>query len=63
MLGDNKLFARNDEVEVAWSLMTNFLEGWEELGAKTLAQYPAGSWGPRESDEWIGRDGRHWRRL
>lgn len=63
MLGDNKLFARNDEVEVAWSLMTNFLEGWEEMGAKTLAQYPAGSWGPREADDWIERDGRHWRRL
>ncbi len=32
MLGDTKLFARNDEVETAWALMTNFLKGWNAQG-------------------------------
>lgn len=63
MLGDNKLFARDDEVEVAWALMTDILRGWEAEGTKPLAQYAAGSWGPREADDWLARDGRHWRRL
>jgi glucose-6-phosphate 1-dehydrogenase len=63
LLGDSKLFARNDEVEAAWALMTCFLEGWAEQGLKKLPQYPAGTWGPKEADDWIERDGRHWRRL
>ncbi len=63
MLGDSKLFARDDEVEVAWALMTRFLNGWAKSDVKTLPQYPAGSWGPQEADDWIEKDGRHWRRL
>ncbi len=63
MLGDNKLFARDDEVEAAWTIMTNFLKGWAEQGQAKLPQYPAGTWGPTEADRWIERDGRHWRRL
>jgi glucose-6-phosphate 1-dehydrogenase len=63
MLGDSKLFARNDEVETAWSLMTNFLKGWGQQGNAQLPQYVAGTWGPSEADKWIERDGRRWRRL
>ena len=63
MLGDSKLFARDDEVEVAWDIMTRFLEGWARNGAGRLPQYPAGTWGPVEADEWIERDGHRWRRL
>lgn len=63
LLGDSKLFTRDDEVEVAWALMTPFLEGWQRSGIERLPQYEAGSWGPDEADEWIRRDGRAWRRL
>jgi glucose-6-phosphate 1-dehydrogenase len=63
LLGDNKLFIRDDEVEIAWSLMTNILDGWEETAVKQLPQYEAGSWGPDEAESWIERDGRRWRRL
>ena len=63
MLGDSKLFARDDEVETAWALMTNFLHGWAQQGMAKLPQYAAGTWGPAEADKWIARDGRHWRRL
>ena len=54
---------KNDEVETAWSLMTNFLKGWQQQGAAKLPQYVAGTWGPGEADKWIERDGRRWRRL
>ncbi len=63
MLGDSKLFTRDDEVEVAWALMTRFLHGWAKQKVSRLPQYAAGSWGPTEADDWMERDGRHWRRL
>ncbi len=63
MLGDSKLFARDDEVETAWALMTNFLKGWAQHGTAKLPQYSAGTWGPKEADDWIARDGRQWRRI
>src|SRR5258708_22224160 len=36
MLGDSKLFARDDEVEVAWALMTRFLHGWAKQKVSRL---------------------------
>jgi 6-phosphogluconolactonase len=44
MLGDATLFARCDEVEAAWALVTPILEAWEEEGEPE--PYPSGSWGP-----------------
>jgi glucose-6-phosphate 1-dehydrogenase len=63
MLGDGKLFARDDEVEAAWAIMTRFLEGWIQQGLTHIPQYPAGTWGPTEAEDWMERDGRQWRRL
>ncbi len=63
MLGDSKLFARDDEVEAAWAVMTRFLQGWAQQGLTRLPQYPAGTWGPAEAEDWMERDGRQWRRL
>jgi glucose-6-phosphate 1-dehydrogenase len=34
---------------------------WTALPPRNFPNYSAGSWGPRESDELIERDGRHWR--
>jgi glucose-6-phosphate 1-dehydrogenase len=63
MLGDSTLFTRRDEVELSWELFTPLLEAWQERGADGLAFYESGSWGPREADEFIRRDGRSWQRL
>ncbi len=71
ILGDGTLFTRRDEVEVAWERVTRILEGWrlEEEKAKAegrefhLPTYEAGTWGPKEADELLARDGRRWRRL
>lgn len=63
MLGDATLFNRDDAVELSWELVEPTLQGWKQQGARGLAFYPAGSWGPTEADAFIERDGRHWQRL
>jgi len=60
--GDSTLFTRHDWVELAWSLMDPIIKTWSRTRAKELPIYPAGTWGPREADEFIQRDGRRWRR-
>lgn len=62
LLGDSTLFTRRDEVEVAWTLITRILEGWQAQEATHLPAYEAGTWGPPEADAFIERDGRRWRR-
>lgn len=63
MLGDPTLFTRRDEVEAQWALMTPILERWENDEVKHLPHYEAGTWGPDESDQFMQRDGREWRKL
>lgn len=61
MLGDQTLFARQDEVLASWKLLQPILEHWEETPPTTFPNYPAGTWGPEESDLLIQRENRHWR--
>jgi len=64
MSGDATLFARRDEVEGAWRFIDPIEEAWHGPGQHPeLHFYPAGSWGPKEADELLVRDGRSWRRL
>ena len=62
MRGDATLFTRNDEVDSLWQVIDPILTAWHE-GTAPLATYPAGSEGPQQADELIGRDGRAWRPL
>jgi glucose-6-phosphate 1-dehydrogenase len=61
MRGDATLFDRADSVEAAWALVDPILETWRG-GAPAFPNYSAGSWGPREADELLERDGRRWRK-
>jgi glucose-6-phosphate 1-dehydrogenase len=61
MVGDPTLFIRTDEVEQAWRIVEPLLEAWQNRDAP-LARYEAGTWGPREADELLAREGRQWRR-
>jgi len=63
MLGDATLFNRSDAVELSWEFVDPILDRWREQGAKGLAFYQAGSWGPAEADALIERDGRQWYRV
>jgi glucose-6-phosphate 1-dehydrogenase len=61
MTGDSTLFHRADIIETGWKLVTPILEEWEQNPHKPIPTYSAGSWGPKEADELLGRDGRSWR--
>ena len=64
MSGDATLFARRDEVEQAWKFIDEIEHAWHNSpNPPPLTHYPSGSWGPKEADELIERDGRTWRRL
>jgi glucose-6-phosphate 1-dehydrogenase len=62
LLGDSTLFTRRDEVEAAWLLMTDILEGWSRL-EEPPHPYPAGSWGPAAADRLAAGVEGGWRRL
>ncbi len=69
LIGDNALFIRRDEIELAWDRVTRVLDAWEaeeRAAAKkghtlSLPKYAAGTWGPKEADDLLARDGRYWR--
>jgi glucose-6-phosphate 1-dehydrogenase len=58
--GDATLFDRGDSVEAAWSLVEPILDVWSAAKTATVPMYPAGTWGPKESDQLLERDGRQW---
>jgi glucose-6-phosphate 1-dehydrogenase len=58
--GDATLFDRGDSVEAAWSLVDPILDVWSAAKTVTVPEYPSGSWGPKESDQLLERDGRQW---
>jgi glucose-6-phosphate 1-dehydrogenase len=60
MQGDASLFARSDEVELAWGIIDPILAAWQNPGLPELELYEAGAWGPPLSSEWMHREGREW---
>jgi glucose-6-phosphate 1-dehydrogenase len=61
MRGEATLFARNDEVEAAWSIVDPILEAWKHAPGP-LPQYEPGTSGPKEADA-LTEAGEHWRPL
>jgi len=58
--GDATLFDRGDSVEAAWTLIEPILDVWSAAKTATVPEYPAGTWGPKESEQLLERDGRQW---
>ena len=63
ILGDNTLFAREDEVFASWRLCNPILESVAEQKEKNIPFYPAGSWGPKEAQALLAQDHKTWRLL
>jgi len=63
MAGDQTLFQRADMVEAGWRVISPLLDVWKALPPRAFPNYPAASWGPRDADELLERDGRAWRRV
>jgi len=61
MIGDQTLFQRADMVEAGWSIIQPVLDVWHALAPRSFPNYAAGTWGPKESDELLARDGHAWR--
>ncbi len=63
MKGDQTLFDRADGVEAAWALIDPVLRAWQDDRSVSFPDYAAGTWGPREADDLLARDGHQWRKL
>ncbi len=60
LLGDPPLFPRHEEVELSWQILDPITEHWAKNGKPDL--YRSGTWGPKNADDMLARDGRVWRR-
>jgi glucose-6-phosphate 1-dehydrogenase len=60
LVGDPTLFIRSDEVLAAWRVVQPVLDRWASESGGPVS-YADGSWGPREADRLLEREGRAWR--
>jgi glucose-6-phosphate 1-dehydrogenase len=60
MAGDPTLYTRQDMVEASWQVVEPILEVWQNKKCNS-PNYDAGSWGPKNSDEMLARQGHVWR--
>lgn len=63
MLGDNTLFARQDEVYNSWKFITPILEYFSDNIDENFPNYAAGTWGPKSADQLLLQDRRKWRLI
>ena len=63
MCGDPTLFQRADSVEDGWAVVAPMLDVWKALPPRSFPNYAASTWGPKEADDLLARDGRAWRRI
>lgn len=59
MKGDQTLFARWDEVYYSWKYIDTILNGWAEE-VPNFPNYISGTYGPKEADDLLKRDGKSW---
>jgi glucose-6-phosphate 1-dehydrogenase len=60
--GDTTLFTGWDEVEHQWRFIDSIAEAWQGVSSG-FPNYRAGTWGPKEAEELLRRDGRQWHLL
>jgi glucose-6-phosphate 1-dehydrogenase len=63
MAGDHTLFIGEAQIEKSWEFLQPILDAWQSDPTVPLAEYPAGSWGPKQADDLIQADGRVWQAL
>ncbi len=61
IVGDATLYTRQDMVEASWQAVQPILDNWANRKFD-FPNYAAGTWGPKEADEMLARNGHHWRR-
>ncbi len=63
MIGDATLFQRADMVEAGWKVIEPVLDVWKALPPRSFPNYGSGTWGPKEADDMMHRDGREWHNV
>lgn len=58
--GDPTLFTRSDAVEASWKFFDPVLRYWKDNPDAPLYGYPAGTWGPLESEAMMHEHGADW---
>ena len=58
--GDKTLFIRFDEVEWAWRVVDPIMKAWA-ADRSSMTSYPAGTWGPEETDKLFDCHDQEWR--
>jgi glucose-6-phosphate 1-dehydrogenase len=58
--GDPTLYTRQDMVEASWRVVQPILDDWKSRKFD-FPNYEPGSWGPKESDEMLAKNGHRWR--
>jgi glucose-6-phosphate 1-dehydrogenase len=53
MAGNAALFARRDEVELAWEFATSILDEWEKQSPPDFPNYKPGTWGPISTEDFF----------
>jgi glucose-6-phosphate 1-dehydrogenase len=59
--GDASLFARSDEIELAWKIVDPLVLSTSDPATSGVTQYEPGSNGPEAAETLLRRDGRTWR--
>ena len=57
--GDQTLFMRRDEVEIAWRWTDSIIDAWDETGTP-VKNYNSGTMGPNSATALVAVDGRSW---
>lgn len=60
MVGDATLYTRQDMVEASWQVVQPILD-WRATHPQNFPNYEAGTWGPKEADQMLARQGHTWR--
>jgi glucose-6-phosphate 1-dehydrogenase len=60
IMGDPTLFTRNDAIEASWTFFTPVLDFWKNHPEMPVYGYPAGTWGPRESEAMMHEHAAEW---
>jgi glucose-6-phosphate 1-dehydrogenase len=61
--GDQTLYSRRDAAEAAWAIIDNVLNYWKNEKNNDIPKYESGTWGPKEADALLEKDGRRWKIL
>ncbi len=60
LTGQHMLFSRAKMTEACWDVVQPIMDVWSAIKPRNFPNYPAGSWGPKEGEMLLQRDGRCW---